>query len=84
MREVAVRVFDRPVRLGRPRRVPHLADAASGPAFTAAAGILHRSAFGPREAVSTKQLASSKLRREPLDPRANPLAKAAVWLRDNL
>ena len=84
VREVAVRVFDRPVRLGRPRRVPHLADAASGPAFTACAGILHRSAFGPREAVSTKQLSSSKLRREPLDPRANPVAKAAAWLRDNL
>src|SRR5690606_4408307 len=52
VREVAVRVFDRPVRLGRPRRVPHLADAASGPAFCAAAGVLHRAAFGPREAVS--------------------------------
>ena len=26
VREVAVRVFDRPVRLGRPRRTPHLAD----------------------------------------------------------
>lgn len=84
VREVAVRVFDRPVRLGRPRRVPHLADAASGPAFTAAAGILHRAAFGPREAVSSKQLSSSKLRREPLDPRANPVAKAAQWLRENL
>lgn len=85
VREVAVRVFDRPVRLGRPRRVPHLADAASGPAFTACAGILHRSAFGPREAVSTKQLFSIKPpRRESLDPRANPVAKAAAWLRDNL
>jgi len=84
VREVAVRVFDRPVRLGRPRRVPHLADAASGPAFTAAAGILHRSAFGPREAVSSRQLSSSKLRREPLDPRANVITKAASWLRDNL
>ena len=84
VREVAVRVFDRPVRLGRPRRVPHLADAASGPAFCAAAGILHRAAFGPREAVSAKALASSKLRREPLDPRANPVTKAAAWLRDNL
>src|SRR5580700_511048 len=37
VRETAVRVFDRPVRLGRPRRVPHLADAASGPAFCCAA-----------------------------------------------
>src|ERR1019366_9882581 len=54
VREVAVRVFDRPVRLGRPRRVPHLADAASGPAFCAAAGVLQRAAFGPREAVTYK------------------------------
>ena len=85
VREVAVRVFDRPVRLGRPRRVPApWPTPASGPAFTAAAGILHRSAFGPREAVSAKALASAKLRREPLDPRANPVAKAASWLRDNL
>ncbi len=84
IREVAVRVFDRPVRLGRPRRVPHLADAASGPAFCAAAGVLHRSAFGPREAVSAKALASAKLRREPLDPSANPVAKAAAWLIENL
>lgn len=84
VREVAVRVFDRPVRLGRPRRVPHLADAASGPAFTAAAGVLHRSAFGPREAVSAKALASAKLRREPLDPGANPVTRAAAWLRENL
>jgi cell division protein FtsA len=84
VREVAVRVFDRPVRLGRPRRVPHLADAASGPAFTACAGILHRSAFGPREAVSTRQLSSAKLRREPLEVGANPVAKAAAWLRENL
>ena len=54
VREVAVRVFDRPVRLARPRRAPHLAEAAAGPAFCAAAGVLHRSAFGPREAVSAR------------------------------
>ena len=29
-------------------------------------------------------LASAKLRREPLDPAANPVAKAAAWLRENL
>ena len=84
VREVAVRVFDRPVRLGRPRRVPHLADAASGPAFCAAAGVLHRAAFGPREAVSAKAVTGARLRRETLDPRANPVAKAAAWLRENL
>lgn len=84
VREVAVRVFDRPVRLGRPRRVPHLADAASGPAFCAAAGTLHRTAFGPREAVSSKALAGNVSRKRPLDPNASPMAKAAAWLRDNL
>ncbi len=83
VREVAVRVFDRPVRLGRPRRVPHLADAAAGPAFCAAAGVLQRAAFGPREALTTKTLAGAR-RSQPLDPNATPLARAAAWLRDNL
>ena len=32
VRELAIRVFDRPVRLGKPMRVPHLGDAAAGPA----------------------------------------------------
>lgn len=84
VREVAVRVFDRPVRLGRPRRVPHLADAASGPAFCAAAGVLHRAAFGPREVVSPKALTGGQVRKRPMDPNASPVAKAAAWLRDNL
>jgi cell division protein FtsA len=83
VREVAVRVFDRPVRLGRPRRVPHLADAASGPAFCAAAGVLQRAAFGPREAV-TYRAKGGRGRSQPLDPHATALTRAAVWLRDNL
>jgi cell division protein FtsA len=84
VREVAVRVFDRPVRLGRPRRLPHLADAASGPAFCAAAGILQRAAFGPREVVSLRALAGAKAAPPKTDDRANPLSKAAQWLKDNL
>jgi len=83
VREVAVRVFDRPVRLGRPRRVPHLADAASGPAFCAAAGVLQRAAFGPREAVTYKSK-GARSRSQPVDPHATALTRAAVWLRDNL
>ncbi len=78
VREVAVRVFDRPVRLGRPRRVPHLADAASGPAFCAAAGVLHRAAFGPREA-SPKRPPSQRAGQA-----GGPVSRAAAWLRDNL
>jgi cell division protein FtsA len=84
MREVAVRVFDRPVRLGRPRKVPHLADAASGPAFCTAAGVLHRAAFGPREAVGANRVAGNGRRTSPMDPNASPIAKLTGWLRENL
>ena len=82
VREVAVRVFDRPARLGRPRRLPHLADAAAGPTFCAAAGVLQRAAFGPRE-VLPRRLASGRIP-PTLDPNAGVVAKAAAWLRENL
>jgi cell division protein FtsA len=82
VREVAVRVFDRPVRLGRPRRAPHLADAASGPAFCAAAGVLQRAAFGPREVVSLRALAGAKPAQR--EDRSTPFGRITGWLRDNL
>ena len=84
VRELAVRVFDRPVRLGRPRRAPHLAEAASGPAFCAAAGVLHRSAFGPREAVANKSLAPRPSQPRDGDGKIGVLNRAAGWLRENL
>jgi cell division protein FtsA len=86
LREVAVRVFDRPVRPAAPRRAPHLAEAAAGPGFCAAVGVLQRSAFGPREAVSAKSLSGVRAQalREPVDPNAGVLARAAGWLRENL
>jgi cell division protein FtsA len=83
VREVAVRVFDRGVRLGRPRRIPHLADAASGPAFCAAAGVLQRAAFGPREAEFKKPSGAHR-GGGAIDPKANVVVKAAAWLRENL
>ena len=83
VRELAVRVFDRPVRLGRPRRAPHLAHAASGPAFCAAAGVLQRAAFGPREAVTSRQSAA-RPQSQPVDPHAGVISRAAGWLRANL
>ncbi len=83
VRELAVRVFDRPVRLGRPRRAPHLAEAASGPAFCAAAGVLHRAAFGPREAVASRILGGPRSVRDG-EARVGVLNRAAGWLRENL
>lgn len=85
VRELAVRVFDRPVRLGLPRRAPHLADAASGPAFCAAVGVLQRAAFGPREAVSARALMASRIGpRDAPQVQGGVVAKAAAWLRENL
>ena len=84
VREVAVRVFDRSVRLGRPRRTPHLADAASGPAFCAAAGVLQRAAFGPREAVSVQSLIEGKPKPPSPYDGAGPLMRAYGWLKENL
>lgn len=86
VRELAVRVFDRPVRLGKPQRAPHLADAASGPAFCASAGVLLRAAYGPREAVSARKLMSRQIGAAdaPRMHRGNIVARAAGWLRDNL
>ncbi len=82
-RELATRVFDRPVRLARPRRAPHLADAASGPAFCAAAGVLQRAAFGPREAAQIRATVTGA--QSPFAGGVNgPLAKAVGWLRTNL
>ena len=83
-REVAVRVFDRPARCGRPKRVPHLAEMASGPAFCAAAGVLQRAAFGPREVASSRALAGLKPLAEPSDPQAPLLMRLRAWLQDNL
>lgn len=86
VRELAVRVFDRPVRLGRPQRAPHLADAASGPAFCAASGVLLRAAYGPREAISARKLMARQITAAdaPQAGGGNLLARAAGWLRENL
>jgi cell division protein FtsA len=86
VRELAERVFDRPVRLGRPSRAPHLADAAAGPAFCSAAGVLLQSAYGPREAVSARKLMSARLgpKDAPQMQGGNVLTRAAGWLRENL
>jgi cell division protein FtsA len=83
VREVASRVFDRTVRLGRPRRIPHLADTVAGPGFCAAAGVLQRAAFGPKEA-GPKRPGGGVRAPHPIDPSANMVVKAAAWLRDNL
>lgn len=41
LRELAQKYLEKQVRLGRPLRLPGLADAVSGPAFSTTAGLLH-------------------------------------------
>ncbi|NEX95323.1 cell division protein FtsA, partial [Caulobacter sp. 17J65-9] len=66
---------------------PHLADAAAGPAFCSAAGVLLRAAYGPREAVSTRKLMAGKVgpKDAPQAPQSGGvLSRAAGWLKENL
>lgn len=86
VRELAERVFDHPsVRLGRPQRAPHLAEAAAGPAFCSAAGVLLRAAYGPREAVSVHKLMTRHITAAdaPRIHSGGPFTRAATWLREN-
>ncbi len=86
VRELAERVFDHSsVRLGRPQRAPHLAEAAAGPAFCSAAGVLLRAAYGPREAVSAHKLMARHVTAAdaPRVNRGGVISRAAGWLSDN-
>ena len=86
VRELCVRVFDRPVRLGKPRRAPHLADAASGPGYCAATGVLLRAAYGPREAVAPRKLMTAKVgpKDAPAVHKGGVFNRVAGWLSENL
>lgn len=50
-RETAARILDRQARCGRPLHVAGLAEAVSGPAFAAAAGLLQYAVFGAAEEI---------------------------------
>ena len=86
VRELAIRVFDRPVRLGKPRRVPHLGDAAAGPAFSATAGVILRTLYGPRDVVPVKKLMAARVgpKDAPTGGHANPVLAMIEWLKANL
>ncbi len=78
-REVAARVFDRAVWMGRTGRIPRLADAVAGPGSCAAAGVLQRAAFGPREIGLGRSAGADRPIRVP-PPGADVVTKATHWL----
>ena len=81
--DLASRMLDRPVRIGKPVRLTGLAEATGGPAFTASAGLLRFATGGPDD------LRSASARRDVLQfdglfARLGPIGRFGGWLRDNI
>lgn len=75
MRELAARLLDKQVRLGRPIRVQGLAEATGGPAFATCAGLL---TYAQRAMAEADQRAH-----EPQAAAGGKLARIGQWLRMN-
>lgn len=85
VRELAAKILEKQVRIARPAGVVGLADAVSGPGFTAAAGMLIHAAQGPREAISgpprITEKGAARRRKEAVE--AGGIGGAWSWLREN-
>jgi cell division protein FtsA len=75
VRELAARVFETQVRLGRPLHFQGLADAVSGPAFAGVAGLLR---WGVDRPVDLTQKALEDARSP-----AGMMGRAVAWVRDH-
>ena len=75
-REFAGLILDKQVRLGRPQRVAGLAEATGGPAFSAAAGLLHFAMSQRAEAPHAG--------RAPAGPPNGIIGRLGHWLRENI
>lgn len=75
VRELAARILDKQVRLGRPIRVGGLAEATGGPAFSACAGLL---------SYAQQQAAERTIRLPEPEPAPNgTISRIGRWLRAN-
>jgi cell division protein FtsA len=75
VRELAARVFEGHVRIGRPQRFTGLGDAVAGPGFSVASGLLRWGIERPTDMTG----APSQLR----EPPSHPVARAMAWLKEN-
>ncbi|MBL6598866.1 MAG: cell division protein FtsA [Alphaproteobacteria bacterium] len=75
LRDLAQRILDKQVRLGRPIRINGLADAATGPAFSTCAGLL---AYAVDPGFDVPEIG----RADKVEP-AGMLGKVGSWLREN-
>ncbi|MBT3238677.1 MAG: cell division protein FtsA [Rhodospirillaceae bacterium] len=74
-RELAATLLDKQVRLGKPKPLPGLAEAVSGPAFSACTGLLQFAFNNPAEA--------SKSAYRPNQNPGGRFARLGQWLREN-
>lgn len=74
LRELAQKFLEKQIRMGRPMRLPGLADAVSGPAFSTTAGLLHyvteRAGEMPAEIMANVEA-------------GNLWQRTKLWLREN-
>jgi cell division protein FtsA len=75
VRELASLIFDKQVRIGRPRPIVGLAEAAAGPAFSTAVGLLHFALSERAEVAPT--------RRTPAAGPSGLFGRVGHWLREN-
>jgi cell division protein FtsA len=76
VRELAARMLDKQVRIGRPLRLRGLADSTAGPAFAVCSGLLHYAASGETDVATTKQWEEKAPRRR--------LTRMGEWLQSYL
>ena len=80
LRDIAARVLDKQVRLGRPLRVAGLAEATGGPAFSACAGLLLY-ARGHQAELATPQMLEDGVALG--DGTTGRFSKIGRWLKEN-
>ncbi|MBL8658362.1 MAG: cell division protein FtsA [Rhodospirillales bacterium] len=73
--ELASMILDKQVRIGRPRPMKGLPEAAYGPGFSTCAGLLRYAVNHPHQGDSTTY--------RPVDPPASRLSRLGQWLREN-
>jgi len=80
LRDIAARVLDKQVRLGRPLRVAGLAEATGGPAFAACAGLLLY-ARGHQAELATPQILEDET--DLATGTSGRFSKIGRWLKEN-
>ncbi|HYD18971.1 MAG TPA: cell division protein FtsA [Patescibacteria group bacterium] len=78
--EIAKLILDKQVRLGRPQKIKGLAEATGGPAFSAAAGLLHYAAEHAEEIPRVQQNYGFNFS---IGASGNVLQKVTHWLKEN-